>query len=371
MGQLLKDRRLTSLDAFRGLTIAGMILVNNPGSWKYVYAPLRHAEWHGWTPTDLIFPFFLFIVGVSISLSITKRLEQGLRRSELYGKILTRTLILFALGLLLHLIPRFNFTTLRIPGVLQRIALCYLISALLFSNIGTKGRAAAVLLLLASYWIMMKLVPVPGYGPGVLDYHGNLCAYIDSRLLAGHLYKIDFDPEGILSTFPAVATTLLGTLAGDWLRSTREIWLKLAGLLLAGMILTLSGFLLHPLFPINKQLWTSSFVLFTAGAALLVLGICFWLNEGLKLKKWAFPFIVLGTNAITVYVGSSLMAKMMGLIKVSAGGETVSLKTFLYTQLLAPWAGQLNGSLIFPLLLILVWLGIMIPFYKKRIFIKI
>jgi predicted acyltransferase len=367
----LKARRLSSLDAFRGLTIAGMILVNNPGSWKHIYAPLRHAEWHGWTPTDLIFPFFLFVVGISISLSFTKRMEQGIEKNELYLKIMKRTVILFGLGILLALIPNFNLLTIRIPGVLQRIALCYLFSSFLFLKTGVKGRCMASFSFLALYWLMMKLVPVPGYGPGFLGYKGNLCAYIDSHLLAGHLYKPGFDPEGILSTLPAIATTLLGTLTGDWLRSSRKILHKTSGILIGGLFLTLSGLLLHPLFPINKQLWTSTYVLFAAGVALLFLGFCYGMIEGMQIKKWSTPFLVLGTNPIAAYVGSSLMVKLMSLIKVTASGEALSLKAYIYRFLLAPWAGQLNGSLLYPLFLILLWVGIMVPLYRKKIIIKI
>ena len=348
-----------------------MILVNNPGSWRHVYAPLKHAEWHGWTLTDLIFPFFLFIVGVSISFSFSRRLEQNGGKPGLYSKIFQRTFILFALGLLLTLIPRFNFATLRIPGVLQRIAICYLVSSLLFLKTGTKGRTIIAVSLLAVYWLVMKLVPVPGYGPGILGYEGNLCAYIDSKLLAGHLYKPGFDPEGILSTLPAISTSLLGTLTGDWLRSSRSILQKTGGLFVGGIVMALIGLLLHPLFPINKQLWTSTYVIFTAGAALLLLGVCYWLTEGLRLKKWAFPFLVIGTNAIAVYVGSGLMVKLMGLIRVSSNGETLPLKALIYNWLLVPWAGELNGSLVYPLILILIWIGIMIPLYRKKIFIKI
>lgn len=348
-----------------------MILVNNPGSWKHVYAPLRHAEWHGWAPTDLVFPFFLFIVGVSISLSFSKRLEQGIEKNELYLKILKRTVILFGLGILLALFPHFNLVTIRIPGVLQRIALCYLFSSLLFLKTGYKGRCMASFSFLAVYWLMMKLIPVPGYGPGVLAYEGNLCAYIDSHLLAGHLYKPGFDPEGILSTLPAIATTLLGTLTGDWLRSSKTILHKTIGILIGGLFFTLSGLLLHPLFPINKQLWTSTYVLFTAGVALLFLGFCYWMIEGMRIIKWATPFLVLGSNAIAVYVGSTLMVKLIGVIKVSASGEVLSLKTYIYNHLLAPWAGNLNGSLLYPLFLIVLWVGIMTPLYRKKVIIKI
>ncbi len=218
---------------------------------------------------------------------------------------------------------------------------------------------------------MMKLVPVPGYGPGILEYEGNLCAYIDSKLLAGHLYKPGFDPEGILSTLPAISTSLLGTLTGDWLRSSQSVLQKTGGLFIGGIVLTLTGLLLHPLFPINKQLWTSTYVIFTAGAALFLLGICYWLIEGLRFKKWAFPLLVFGTNAIAVYVGSGLMVKLMSLIRVSSNGEAVPLKALIYSRLLVPWAGNLNGSLIYPLILILIWIVIMIPLYRKKIFIKI
>ena len=367
----MTDRRLSSLDAFRGLTIAGMILVNNPGSWKHVYAPLQHAEWHGWTLTDLVFPFFLFIVGVSISLSFSKRIEQGIGKQDLYFKIIKRTFILFALGIFLALVPRFDFAALRIPGVLQRIALCYLFSSLLFLKTRTKGRSIACFSLLASYWLIMKLVPVPGYGPGILDYEGNLCAYIDIKLLSGHLYKPGFDPEGVLSTLPTISTTLLGTLTGDWLRSSQKILHKMVGISVGGVFFALVGLLLHPFFPINKQLWTSTYVLFTAGVALLLLGTCYGTMEGIGFKKWAAPFLVLGTNAITAYVGSSLMVKLINLIKVSANGELLPLKTYIYTRLLVPWAGQLNGSLAYPLFLIILWIGIMVPLYRKKIFIKI
>ena len=233
------------------------------------------------------------------------------------------------------------------------------------------GRALVVFFILVGYWLLMKLVPVPGYGPGVLEYQGNLCAYIDSQLLHGHLYKPGFDPEGILSTLPAMVTTLLGTLTGDWLRSPTTRIHKMIGLFVAGLFLALSGLFLHPFFPINKQLWTSTYVLFSAGAGLLMLAICCSVIEVAGWKRWAYPFLVFGTNAIFVYVGSSLMAKLIPLIKVSVDGRALTLRTYIYSHLLVPWAGQLNGSLAYPLCLILFWMGIMIPLYKKNIYIKI
>jgi predicted acyltransferase len=367
----MADERLVSLDVFRGMTIALMILVNNPGSWEYVYAPLRHAEWHGWTPTDLVFPFFLFIVGVSLSFSLSRRKTQSSGAVPLYFKIVRRAIILFGLGLCLRLIPQFDFSTLRIPGVLQRIAICYLLASLIFLKTGTRSRVLISAGFLVAYWLILKLIPVPGYGAGVLELHGNLCGYIDTKLLFGHLYTPNFDPEGILSTLPALVTTLLGTLVGDWLRSSRPKGLKTSGLFCAGIVLTSGGLWLHRFFPINKQLWTSTFVLFTAGAALLVLGLCYGVVDGLGIKKWAYPFCVFGTNAIAVYIGSTLMAKSIALVKISSGGKTIPLKTFIYDTLLVPLAGNFIGSLLFPLLLLTIWFFILWPLYKKKIFIKI
>lgn len=370
-GKNLTAKRLDSLDAFRGLTIAGMILVNNPASWKYVYPPLRHAEWHGWTPTDLIFPFFIFIVGVSISLALSRRKEKTGARKPVYLKIFKRTVIIFSLGIILHLIPHFNFATLRIPGVLQRIALCYLFAALIFLKTGTKARIGLTFAFLALYWLIMRFVPVPGFGAGVWDYRGNLCAYIDMKLLSGHLYRPDFDPEGLLSTVPAIATALLGTLAGDWLRSSRNTAKKTLGLITTGIVLTLSGLILHPFFPINKQLWTSTYVLFAGGVALLFLGLFAGIINGLRWKKWSYPFIVIGANAITIFVGSSLMTKLLAFVRVQEGPNKVGIVNYLYNHLLSPLAGPYIGSLIYPLLLILFWVGIMIPLHRKKVFIKI
>jgi predicted acyltransferase len=367
----MSTERLASLDVFRGITIALMIVVNNPGSWKYVYPPLQHAKWHGWTPTDLVFPFFLFIVGVSLSFSLSKRKTQSSGNFQLYARIFRRSVILFALGLTLSLIPYFDFSTLRIPGVLQRIAICYLLASLIFLKTGTKARVLISTGCLIAYWLILKFVHVPGFGAGVLELEGNLCGYIDTQLLYGHLYTPNFDPEGILSTLPALVTCLLGTLAGDWLRSSRSKRLKTFGLLAAGIIMTFLGLWLHSFFPINKQLWTSTFVLFTAGAALLVLGLCYAIVDGLGIKKWAYPFLVFGTNAITVYVGSSLMAKMLGIAKVSSGDKAIPIKTYIHKMFLSPVVGNFIGSLLFPLMLLLVWFLLLWPLYKKRIFIKI
>jgi predicted acyltransferase len=362
-----RSARLISLDAFRGLTIASMILVNNPGSRDHAYWSLRHAAWHGWTPTDLIFPFFLFIVGVAIPLALGRRKDDGIPAVGLYGKILSRTFIIFGLGLLLNFVPKFDLSTLRIPGVLQRIALCYLVASLLYLRGGWKGRALAAFLLMAVYWLAMKLIPVPGFGAGDLSQAGNVCGFIDRTLMGGHLYLPGFDPEGVLSTLPAVASTLLGVLTGEWLKSRLSLMTKWAGLWVAGTFLAAAGIFLHPLIPINKQLWTPSFVLFTAGAAMLLFGACYLVIDGIRFKIWAVPFLVFGTNAIVIYAGSSLMAKIIQTVEV--GGA--SLKAWIYGHVFVPAAGPLNGSLAFAIVFVLFWLAAALPLYVKKIFIKI
>ncbi len=367
----MDDRRLSSLDAFRGLTIAAMILVNNPGSWEFVYPPLRHAEWHGWTPTDLIFPFFLFIVGVSLAFSLSRRREERGGGSVIYLKILERSIILFVLGLFLQLFPFFRFAGMRIPGVLQRIAVCFFISALVYLHAGVKERLVIVAALVVGYGLALKLIPVPGYGAGMLDPTGNLPAYVDTKFLAGHLYEKAFDPEGIVTTAGALATTLIGTLVGDLLRSMRTLSAKFRVLFALGLVLTPLGLVLDRWMPINKKLWTSSYVIFTAGAALLLLGVCFFLIEVVHLRAWAFPLLVFGTNAILVYVGSGLLVRTIRQVFVTASGERVSLPDFVYGRWLAPWAGPFLGSLLWPVILLIVWFLILLPLYRKKIFLKV
>jgi predicted acyltransferase len=367
----MPSQRLASVDAFRGLTIAGMILVNNPGSWSFIYPPLRHAEWHGWTPTDLIFPFFLFIVGISIALSFSRRREEGRPSGSLYAKIVQRSAAILLIGWFLHLFPRFRFATMRIPGVLPRIAVCFLFGALIYLNLKTRGRIVLTIVFLVGYWAAMTFIPVPGFGPGDLSLEGNLASYVDTKLLAGHLYRPAFDPEGPLSTIPAIATVLIGTLAGDWLRSGRTIFRKSLGLFGSGIVLTVAGLLLHPLFPINKQLWTSTFVLFTAGAALIVFAACYVLMDRFLLKGWAYPFLVFGTNAIAVFAGSTFMVKVLMMIKIADAGKTVNPMGWLYAHVLSPLAGPTLGSLLFALLFNLVWFLIIWPLYRKKIFIRV
>jgi predicted acyltransferase len=364
--------RLLSLDAFRGITVAAMILVNNPGSWDAVYAPLKHAEWHGWTPTDLVFPFFLFIVGVSITLALARRAESAETRRDLYVKILKRSLIIFGLGLVLAGFPYFNLETIRIPGVLQRIAVCYLVASIIFLKTDFKGQAVIVAVLLVAYWLLMTLTPAPGYGTGDLSLDGNLAAYFDRAILAGHIYKPNYDPEGILSTLPAIATTLIGVLAGHWLRSPRPPLDKVKGMVVAGVAGVLLGWLWHQSFPINKPLWTSSYVVLTGGMASLCLALCHWLIDIKGFRRWALPFVVFGVNALAAVFLSGLVARVMTIWKVSrAGGSQVTLKNFLYDTLFASWASPINASLLFALCFVLVFLGLMTVLYRRKIFIKV
>jgi len=365
----LPSGRLDSLDAFRGLTIAGMILVNNPGSWSHIYAPLRHAEWHGWTPTDLIFPFFLFIVGVAVPFSFGKRLERGDLKGTLLIHVVRRTAILFGLGLFMAAYPRFDLGNLRIMGVLQRIGLVYLLAAPAYLYLARRGRVWLVGGLLLGYWALLTLVPVPGFGPGELSPEGNLGAYLDRLILGDRLWQDTWDPEGLLSTLPAVATTLLGIFTGEWLRSVRTQERKAAGLLVGGIVGIVLGLLWGRIFPINKPLWTSSYVMFTAGAGLVLLAGFFWAMEIRGAKAWAKPFVVYGMNAIAVFVASGLLAKQMGLTRV--GPNEVPLKTWIYNELFASWAGPLNGSLFFALTYVLFWLALIWVLYRRRIFIKI
>jgi len=364
------NERLVSLDAFRGITIAGMILVNNPGSWSTVYAPLLHADWHGWTPTDFIFPFFLFIVGVSMSFSFPKQLKT-LSRPELYRKILRRTFILFGLGLFLAAFPFFNLSTLRIPGVLQRIALVYLVASLIMIHFDIRGVMWWTVGLLLGYWAAMMLIPVPGYGAGDLSVEGNLAAFVDSSILKGHMWKENWDPEGLLSTIPAIASTLSGVLTGQLLRSGKDRSVIAGWLFTIGWIAILVGLFWSIMFPINKALWTSSYVVFTSGAALQFLGFCYFLIDVKGYTKWAKPAVVYGMNAIAVFVLSGILARILIYTKFSSGGETISAKSWIYENMFLSWADPINASLAFALANVLFWLAAMWFLYQRKIFIKI
>jgi predicted acyltransferase len=365
--------RLLSLDVFRGATIASMMLVNNPGTWNAVYPPLRHAVWHGWTFTDIIFPFFLWIVGVAMTLSFARRLEQGADRKILLLHTIRRAALIFALGLLLNGFPYYDLSSLRIPGVLQRIAVCYLIGGIIYLTTSIRAQGVWTAGLLLVYWLLMKLVPVPGYGAGVLDKEGNLAQYIDGLFLSGHMWAATktWDPEGIVSTLPAIATTLFGILTGHLLRSQKRPGEKSAGLLIAGGALLAAGLLMGVWLPINKNLWTSSYAVFMAGMASVIFGFCYWLVDVKGYKRWAMPFAIYGMNAITVYVLAGLLAKTLGVINVRSDGTILSLGRFIFDRIYAPLASPINASLLYALTYVLLFFGVSYLMFRRRWFVKV
>ena len=377
--------RLLSLDAFRGITIAAMILVNTPGSWGYVYAPLRHADWHGWTLTDLIFPFFLFIVGVAMTFSIQTLIGVDFK-SEIYKKVIKRSVILFLLGVLLNFYPfgipftsdgwsNFSFSSIidtfldiRIMGVLQRIALCYLFTSIMIIHLTRRDQFYAAFGLLAVYAIAILLY-------GHLTLEDNLARTIDLAIFSpANMYSvrgIPFDPEGLFSTIPAIVTTLSGVFVGNLLRGHLSPKEKATQLVLWGLAGILLGNGLNILIPINKQLWTPSYVFLTSGWACLILALFYWLMDIKKTNLWAKPFIVFGSNSLFLFFASGILVRTLFRIKIATEETTLSLYSWLYNSFFVPWAGELNGSLFFAITWILLWLGVLWIFYVKKIFIKI
>ena len=367
--------RLLSLDVFRGMTIAGMILVNNPGPSGKVYWPLEHAAWHGWTPTDLIFPFFLLIVGVSITLAFARRVEAGGTTRDLYLKVLRRTILIYACGFLLAGFPFFTLSTIRLTGVLQRIAVCYFCAAIIFLKTNWRTQSLITVALLLIYWGLSVFVAAPGFAAGDLSKEGSLASFVDRVVLGNHIWKGGgkiYDPEGLLSTIPAVATTLCGVLIGHWLRGPREAYEKVAGLFVAGVACVVVGWMWNAWFPINKALWTSSYVVFTTGMGLQLLAFCYWLIDIKRYKRWASPFVIFGVNALAVFVLSGLAARSMSLWKLPRmDGRAGNLQTYVYEHLFAFWATPAGGSLLYALLYVLIWLGLMAILYQRKIFIKV
>jgi predicted acyltransferase len=452
MPETAAQQRLISLDVFRGMTIAGMVLVNNPGTWSAIYGPLKHAEWHGITPTDYIFPFFLFIVGVAIPIALSKRIEAGLTR-DVYFKIASRAFLIFALGILMSAIPFFNFaettipfgvkvlavlgysaalflylwdkpfialavavatagavsafwlagyvvvpynvSTMRIPGVLQRIAVCYLLVSLIYLHTSWKQQTVIGITLLLVYWLMMTVIPVPGCDVWTVDDKAcNLAAWFDRTILTeAHMWRSAkvFDPEGILSTIPAIVTTMSGVLTGTWLRSepgavatgvlsaegktppaTAVATDKALGLFFAGTVLLAAGWAWSLIFPLNKSLWTSSYVVYTTGLALLTLGFCYYLIDLKGYKRWARPFVIFGVNALALFVFSGIMARLMGMIRLAGPeGKEVSLQQWIFTNIYLSIWSPINASLAYAISFILFWLFLMWLLYRRRIFIKV
>ncbi len=349
-------RRLSSLDAFRGATIAGMIIVNNPGTWGAMYWPLEHAEWNGWTPTDLIFPFFLFIVGVSITLS---------RRSQQSGAwaIVGRAAIIVGCGLFMSGFPFFNPDHWRIPGVLFRIGLCYLAAALLYR--WTRGpRQTAVLVattaaILIGYWFALTRF-------GDLSPEGNIGAAIDRAVFGQHLWRARWDPEGLFSTVPAIATTLLGVLAGEWLKTPRRLVSKIMWMAGVGFVLFAAGEVWGARFPVNKQLWTSSYVLLTAGSAAVLLAVCLQVVDVRGITWWTRPFVALGRNALTVFVVSGLVGKLLIIVKVR--GESV--QSVIYERGFAWFSSPENSSLLFSVVFLMAMFWLCDAMQRRGIFLK-
>lgn len=379
-----KPQRLLSLDFFRGLTVAAMILVNNPGSWAHIYAPLAHAEWNGCTPTDLIFPFFLFIVGVSIAYAMGSKKEDPSLHTKTLLKALKRGLVLFGLGFILAFFPRnfkdFDFVNalqhVRIMGVLQRIGIVFFIASLLFLKLSTKNIFRTFILILLGYWLLMMFIPVPGMGDATLEKETNLGAWLDRTILTeAHLWKSSktWDPEGILSTLPAIATGLFGVLVGIYLkRKDVEVSTKIAWLFSAGITAVGLGLLWDLEFPINKALWTSSYVLYTGGLATIILTLSYWIIDANQYNRFTKPFVVYGVNAITVFFVSGLLPRLLNMIKIKQenGGETGALTWFNQT-FFTPYFSPINASLAYAIFVVLFFYVILWIMYKKNIIIKV
>ncbi len=363
--------RLVSLDAFRGATIALMVLVNTAGG-DVSYAPLNHSEWNGWTITDMVFPSFLWIVGVAITLSLGKRLAMGVPKSQLFWPILRRAAIIYVLGLIVYMAPAFDLGTQRILGVLQRIAICYLIASCIYLTTNIKGQILWILGLFASYWMLMTLVPVPGYGAGNLTVAGNLSHYVDSILLGRHNYAgtKTWDPEGIISTLPSIATALLGIMAGHILRLKRDLAERTTWLFLAGNILIAVGLICDIWMPINKKLWTTSFSLFMAGCDFVIFAGFVWLIDGRGYQRYVKPLMIMGMNAIAVYMASELIETVLGTVRVNDGEHPLSIHGWLYQNLFASWASPMNASLLYAISYVLLMYLIAYGLYKKRWFLK-
>ncbi|MCF7808326.1 MAG: heparan-alpha-glucosaminide N-acetyltransferase domain-containing protein [Candidatus Marinimicrobia bacterium] len=374
--------RIRSLDLLRGLTISAMILINNPGSFDFIWPPLAHSEWHGWTFADLVFPAFLFLMGVALPVSTKKRMKAGASRGEIFSHGLIRAGLLFMIGLFINAFPfglfshEFSLGSLRIMGVLQRIAICYLFALVLYLFLSSRTLLAMIPSILLGYYLLLRFVPVPGYGAGVLDQEGNLVWYIDSILLSGHTWLFasveGFDPEGLLSTFPAVASTLIGVQVGGWLLSQNSKLEKIALLLVTGVGLIILAEILKYVMPINKNLWTSTYVLLSSGWVISLLGILMWFEFNKMLPRIQFGQAQMGRNALALFILSECLAMLMWSVAWNTDtGKFYTLHDFIYLKLLAPGLGNQLGSLAYGLLnlgllvLVAVWLD------QRRIYLKL
>ena len=377
----MKQDRLLSLDAFRGFTIAAMILVNAPGSWDFVHPQLEHAAWNGWTCADWVFPFFLWIMGVAMTFSFASRRAKGTSLATLLPGILRRTALLFLLGMVYNTFPfgllpgqNLHWATLRIPGVLQRIALCYALGSVVYLTLGLRGRILAILGCFAVYGVAMYALPVPGFGAGVLEPGKNFAHHLDALVLHGHAWAATapWDPEGLLGTVTALATVLAGTLTGDYLRRQdhtgpeKSCWLALAG----GVLLAL-GLGLSPWMPINKTLWSPTYVIFMAGWALVFFSAFHFLVDVKGHRAWARPLIIYGSNAILVYLLSCALTRLAELIRFSTASGVISLGDFVFQRLLCRLASPINASALYAVGNVVVLFFPVWFLYRRKWFLKV
>jgi predicted acyltransferase len=394
----LKTERLVSLDVFRGMTVAGMLLVNNPGTWSAIYPPLQHAPWHGWTPTDLIFPFFLFIVGITTELSLRARRARGDDEQAILRQILRRGALIFLFGFLLSGFPFFTWSASldgasfgarvmdriehwRVMGVLQRIGLAYIVGGLLTWRTSVKQQVAILAALLLGYWALMTLVPVPDTGvPGrfVLDKPDQLLSAWLDRVVLGtnHLWVggKTWDPEGLLSTLPAVGTMICGTFAGKWIgEQQRPLSERLAGLFAVGALAMMLGAMWHWVFPINKNIWTSSYVVFSAGIGAVSLATCMWLIDVQQLRRWTQPFVIYGTNPMLAFLGSGLMARCISSIWTweTQNGTRTSAQGFAFNTMFASWLPPREASFAYAVSFVALWYLILWAAWKRGFVLKV
>jgi predicted acyltransferase len=368
--------RLESLDVFRGLTVAGMILVNNPGDWNETWPPLVHAAWHGCTFADLVFPFFIFILGVAMPFAFSRRVEAGYERRHLYARVLRRAILLFLLGLILNATAAFpEPESLRIPGVLQRIALVYLAAAFVVLHAGTFGRIVTAVLLLLVHWAVLALVPAGGQGAAWLSVEHNVAGVLDKLVFGRHTLLATGDPEGLLGTLSAIALALFGVLAGQWMRTGQSPARRVTGLAAGGLAAVALGLCWSVVLPFNKSLWTGSFALFTAGLGGLALAASYWVIDVRAIRGWARPFVWLGVNPLATYFLSELTGDLIDRSWLPTLEGRTTVKTWLYWGILrpaaGPWFGERGISLLFAVITVAFWTAVAGLLYRKKIRIQV